>query len=200
VAELTLPDLWDEMRKSKADTELTRRKIVETAAREFQRKGIQGTGLTDLMAAAGLTHGGFYRHFASKDQLVAEACAEAMRDTSAVLSDAASEAVEQPELQSIIEKYLDVAHRDDCGGGCPLASLGSELARADINTREVVSEGFNRLVDMVAATMRRRNPEAARSDAIFATVALVGAVTMSRVVTDPDLSNEILEHTAAHLG
>jgi TetR/AcrR family transcriptional regulator, transcriptional repressor for nem operon len=188
------------MRKSKADTELTRRRIVQTAAREFQRNGIGGTGLADLMAAAGLTHGGFYRHFASKDQLVAEACAEAMKDTADVLTSAASETAGQPKFQTIIEKYLDAAHRDDSSSGCPLASLGSELARADVNTREVVTQGFNRLVDMVAATLRRRNPDAARSDAIFATVALIGAVTMSRIVADPELSDEILDNTAAHLG
>ena len=186
------------MKKSKAETAETRHRIVETAAREFRRNGVHATGLADVMAAAGLTHGGFYRHFQSKDQLVAEAYAAGMNSIVA-RADAAASQSESNGLDAIIESYLAAAHRDDRAGGCPLAGSGSELARADNETRATVSEGILRFVDVLARRARRRNSELAKSDALFVLSALVGAVTLSRIMTDPDLSDAILSETKRHL-
>src|ERR1700756_4355018 len=106
-----------QMKRSKQETAETRKRIVETAATEFRRNGIGGTGLSDLMGAAGLTHGGFYRHFDSKDQIVAEACAAA---TESAIARFFSNKSPQSGLKARAAKYLSPAHRDDPSPGCPL--------------------------------------------------------------------------------
>jgi TetR/AcrR family transcriptional regulator, transcriptional repressor for nem operon len=188
------------VKKSKAETAETRRRIVECAAREFRRNGIHATGLDEVMAAAGLTRGGFYRHFQSKDQLVAEACAAGMDTLIAKTESAARRGEGENGLDAFIDSYLAVSHRDDRAGGCPLAGLGSEMARADERTRAAVSAEFLKLVDLLAKQSRRRKPEQAKSDALFALSATVGAVTLSRIVTDPDVSRAILADTKRLLG
>jgi TetR/AcrR family transcriptional repressor of nem operon len=187
------------VKKSKAETAETRHRIVESAAQEVRRNGINATGLADVMAAAGLTHGGFYRHFQSKDQLVAEACAVAMESIVAKAEAAARQGDGKAGLEAIIASYLDPNHRDDRSDGCPLAGLGSELARADDETRTAVSAEFLKFVELLAKHARRRKPELAKSDALFALSAMVGAVTLSRIVSDPDLSMAILSDTRRHL-
>ena len=116
------------MRKSRQEAAETRKRIVRAAAREFRERGIVATGLADLMKAAGLTHGGFYKHFASKDQLVAEATVVAM---DSVLEKLAA----QPTVNSAVAGYLSTRHRDKPASGCPLAALGGELARSDMKAR-----------------------------------------------------------------
>ena len=107
----------------------TRKGIVTAASEEFRKNGIVATGLNDLMSAAGLTHGGFYKHFASKDQLVAEACAEAVKTILETLAATASE------KGAAAAAYLSTDHRDNPATGCPLSAIGSELARSDEKTR-----------------------------------------------------------------
>lgn len=187
------------MKKSKVETAETKRRILAMASREFQQNGIHATGLAEVMTAAGLTHGGFYRHFQSKDQLVAEACAARLDTFAEVMEIAGTEEGAPAGLRSFIEKYLTMDARDGRTSGCPLAGLGSELARADPSTRAAASAGFMRLVDAVAARSRRRSSKAARSDAVFALVAMIGAVTMSRIMTDPEMSASILRETEEHL-
>jgi AcrR family transcriptional regulator len=106
------------MKKSKLEAAETRRRIVRTAAAEFRRNGINETGLSDLMAAAGLTHGGFYRHFGSKDQLVAEACSAAMESVVETTKAAAAHRPAKSRLQAIAERYLSTDHRDNQSEGC----------------------------------------------------------------------------------
>ncbi len=173
------------MRKSKEEAAETRRRIITAAAGEFRERGIVATGLAALMQTAGLTHGGFYKHFESKDQVVAEACAEAVRVLLEKLEDA-------PSKGSVLESYLSIRHRDDPATGCPLAALGSELARSDDKTRAAATEGFLRLVNVLAGKSGRVPPEVARRRALVAVSTMIGAVTMSRVVTDAELSAEIL--------
>jgi TetR/AcrR family transcriptional repressor of nem operon len=187
------------MKKSKVETAETKRRIIAMASQEFQRNGIHATGLADVMAAAGLTHGGFYRHFQSKDQLVAEACAARLETFAEAMEAAGSKKGGLGDLRAIIERYLTMDERDGRTDGCPLAGLGSELARADPDTRSTASAGFMRLIDAVAARIRRRSSKVARSDAMFALVAMIGAVTMSRVVTDPKVARSILEETEDHI-
>jgi TetR/AcrR family transcriptional repressor of nem operon len=186
------------MKKSKAEAAETRRRIVKTAAAEFRRNGIHATGLSDVMAAAGLTHGGFYRHFDSKDQLVAEACAAAMEATCAT-TEALACGVGNDALEAIVTKYLCTDSRDNRSEGCPFAGLGSELARSDDKTRGVATAGFLKLVEVVAKQYRRTNPKAAKARALVAVTAMIGAVMMSRIVTDPELSAAILHHTKKHV-
>jgi TetR/AcrR family transcriptional regulator, transcriptional repressor for nem operon len=189
------------MKKSKVETAETRRRIIDVATRQFRLNGIHATGLNDLMSEAGLTRGGFYRHFESKDQLVAEACAKSFARIVASMEDAAreSEIEGKDSFQAIVHRYVSTEHRDSSSGGCPLAGMGSELARADEGTRAVASEGFNALVEVVAKRLNRPQSETTDSEAVFALAAMIGAVTMSRIITDRDASTRVLQYVKQHL-
>ncbi|PWT86916.1 MAG: TetR family transcriptional regulator [Proteobacteria bacterium] len=187
------------MRRSKVAAAETRRRIVETAAAEFRRNGIRSTGLSDVMATAGLTHGGFYRHFASKDQLIAEACTAAMQSPDAMAEAWARRAAGKKTLKVILKSYLSTDHRDNVADGCPFAGLGSELARSDAKTRAAATSGFLKVVDVLARQYRQANPEGAKARALVAAAAMIGAVTMSRIVTDPKLSAALLRSAKQHL-
>jgi TetR/AcrR family transcriptional regulator, transcriptional repressor for nem operon len=187
------------MKKSKIETAETRRRIVKTAAAEFRRKGINRTGVNDVMAAAGLTHGGFYRHFDSKDQLVAEACAAAMGAVEETKETSACPAVGKDGLEAILADYLSTDHRDNPSAGCVLAGLGSELARSDDKTRAAATAGFLKVVDAFAQQYRRTKPKGAEARALVAVSAMIGAITMSRIVTDSKLSAAILRQAKKHL-
>ena len=166
------------MRKSRQEAAQTRRRIVEAASCEFRKSGIVATGLNDLMKAAGLTHGGFYKHFASKDQLVAEATTAAL---DALLEGMAA----HPTRSAAVVAYLSTRHRDNPASGCPLAAIGSELSRSDQERHEAATAGFVRLVDILAG---KAGTVAARRRALFAAATMIGALTMSHMVTDPELS------------
>jgi TetR/AcrR family transcriptional repressor of nem operon len=182
------------MRKSREEAAQTRRRIVESASCEFRKSGIVATGLNDLMKAAGLTHGGFYKHFASKDQLVAEACAEAVE--TAICERLAAAA---SETRGAAAAYLSTGHRDNPAAGCPLAAIGSELGRSDETTRAVATEGFLKLVEITAGQFGKARPADARRRALVAVSTMIGALTMSRMVADPELSAEILEEARRSL-
>ena len=187
------------MRKSKQEATATRQRIIKAAAAAFRKNGIAGTGLSDLMAAAGLTHGGFYRHFDSKDQIVAEACTAAVDSLVEQLAAAASGKSPQRGLKMIVENYLSAAHRDEPADGCPLAALGSEMARADERTRAAATQAFLKLVGVIAAQFDKTRPAVARQRALVAAATMIGALTMSRVVTDSDLSASILREAEKQL-
>ena len=184
------------MRKSKLEAAQTRRRIVNAAAAKFRLNGIGGTGLSDLMAAAGLTHGGFYRHFESKDQLVAEACAAA---TESAMATFFSNKSSKNGLKGRVAQYLSPAHRDDASAGCPLAALGSEIARADDRTRAAATQAFLKLVRLIAAQFGKTRPDIARQRALVVAATMIGALTMSRVVTDSELSAGILREAEKQL-
>jgi TetR/AcrR family transcriptional repressor of nem operon len=174
------------MRKSKEEAALTRKRIVTAAAGEFRKNGIVATGLNDLMKAAGLTHGGFYKHFESKDQLVTEACALAVETIIEFVTNAAAGG------SPVAETYLSMGHRNNPAAGCPLSAIGSELGRSDEKTRAVATEGFLKLVNIMAGQFGKAKPADARRRALVAVSTMIGAMTMSRMVTDPELSVEIL--------
>jgi TetR/AcrR family transcriptional regulator, transcriptional repressor for nem operon len=178
------------MRKSREEAAETRKRIVTAAAGEFREHGIVATGLADLMKAAGLTHGGFYKHFESKDQLVAEACADAEEALIERVSAAGSGAG---------ATYLSTVHRDNPADGCPLAAIGSELGRSDEKTRAVASDCFLKLVEIMAGQFGKTPPAAARRLALVAVSTMIGAMTLSRIVTDPELSAEILKEAERSL-
>jgi TetR/AcrR family transcriptional regulator, transcriptional repressor for nem operon len=187
------------MRKSKQQAAQTRERIVEAAAAEFRRNGIAGTGLSDLMAAAGLTHGGFYRHFESKDQLVTEACAVAIDSVADMFAAALSHGGGRNGLEQVAATYLSASHRDGRSGGCPFAALGSELVRADENTRAVATEGISKIVDLLARQFGGMRPDVGKRRALVALSTMVGALTLARMVTDPKLSTVLLRDAARHV-
>src|SRR5262249_24767089 len=135
------------MRKSRIEAAKTRERIVTGAAAEFRQHGVAATGLADLMKAAGLTHRGFYRPFQSTDQLVAKACAAAVATIAERVASSASGGRGRKGLEAAVADYLSTEHRDTPRGGCPLAALGSEIARADTPTRAAATAGFLKLVD-----------------------------------------------------
>ncbi len=182
------------MRKSKEEAALTRKRIVTAAADEFRKNGIVATGLNDLMKAAGLTHGGFYKHFESKDQLVAEACAEAVETLIEKVKTAVAKGP-----GAAPATYLSTGHRDNPSAGCPLSAIGSELSRSDERTRAVATEGFLKLVDIMAGQFGKLPRDTARERALVAVSTMIGALTMSRMVSDPKLSAEILKEAEKSL-
>jgi len=179
------------MRKSRQEAAETRERIVTVAAREFNEGGIESTGLADIMTAAGLTHGGFYKHFSSKDRLVAEAVERALEKS--LLS------MEGPKggrsLEGIAADYLSKDHRDDFDSACPLSSLGTELRFADNGTRQVASEGIERFISVIEARFPGLPPKEAKAKAHAIVSAMVGAMMLSRIVTDPKLSDRLLRDT-----
>lgn len=180
------------MKKSKAETAETRKRIVQAAADAFRSNGIHATGVAEIMSAAGLTPGGFYRHFTSKDHLVAEACAAGMESTLDAI-DTSARAGEEAFLDHF-EAYIWDKTRRDCLVECPLIAMGSELARADVETRRTATRGYRELIDMMAT--QGTSEEGA---AIFAFSAILGALTISRIVDDSELSARILDETKHHV-
>src|SRR5260221_14202540 len=181
------------MKKSKRETEETRNRIVEMAAHEFRQHGIFASGIADLMAAAGLTHGGFYRHFESKEQLVAEATAAALDTLLHTLASAASGKKGRNGLKAALAVYVCAEHRDNPRDGCPFAAPGSELARADKRVRDIATTGVSRMVEILAAQFDQARPAEPRKRAMATAAAMIGAVTMSRVLTDQKLSDSLLQ-------
>jgi TetR/AcrR family transcriptional repressor of nem operon len=171
------------MRFEKGHKAATRQKIIETAAARFRKDGIAATGIAGLMADAGLTHGGFYAHFGSKEELVREALDVAGTASSARLARASG-------LEAYIRFYLSPAHRDAPGQGCFIAALGAELARHEPETRAVVSERIFALMDRLQALL----PEQAGMDAAIGIFGVMsGTLQLARAVTDKTVSNKILE-------
>jgi TetR/AcrR family transcriptional regulator, transcriptional repressor for nem operon len=188
------------MRKSKQEAAQTRERIVEAAATEFRLNGIDETGLSDLMAAAGLTHGGFYRHFKSKDQLVAEACAAAIDSVAKIFAAALSHHGKRTGLETVANSYLSAGHREGRSEGCPFAALASELVRADENTRTVATQGLVKIVELLAPQFGDTRPDVAKRRALVAFSTMVGALTLARMVTDPKLSTLLLREAAKQVG
>lgn len=187
------------MRKSKTAAAETRLQIVGIAANEFRLNGITATGIVPLMSKAGLTQGGFYKHFASKDQLVAEACTVALEGlVERFKADSAAGGARG--FMAIVDGYLSAGHREDREQGCPLAAMGSELVRTSEETRQAAAQGFDDLVEVMAQSLSRLGAEGARSQAIFALAAMVGAVTMSRMMSDEAAAATVLNEVKRHLG
>jgi TetR/AcrR family transcriptional repressor of nem operon len=191
---------WSQdMRKSRQEAAETRNRIVEAASAEFRRNGIEGTGLADLMAAAGLTHGGFYKHFESKEQVVVEALALAIESMVESMQRTVSASPGKRGLHAAIAEYLCVKYRDDAAGGCPFVALGSDLARGSDAVRETTTAGFLKMMDTIAGQLDGLSPAAAKKEALVMLSTMIGAVTLARVVTDPELSASILQQARKHL-
>src|SRR3989442_15114662 len=184
------------MRKSRIEAAKTRERIVAAAAAEFRKHGIAATGLADLMKAAGLTHGGFYRHFASKDQLVAEACSAAIATMTERVASSASRERGRKGLEAAVADYLSTENRANPRDGCPLAALGSELARAGTQTRAAATAGFLKLVDALAGGFAEGTPDEARRRGIGAALTPNRALTGLHGACDPGPSDALLPEAA----
>ncbi|MGO4377548.1 TetR/AcrR family transcriptional regulator [Pseudoduganella sp. RAF19] len=185
------------MRVSREQAALNRERIVEVASKLFREKGYEGIGVADLMKGAGLTHGGFYGHFESKEDLLAEACGKAMEGSVAKWQKILAKGAGEP-LSALARAYMTTAHRDNPGIGCAVASLGPDVARAGDQVRHAFTEGARVQLRMLADTLEG-SPEEQMRQSIAAYAALIGGLVLSRAVDDPKLSKEVLEAVVAQL-
>jgi TetR/AcrR family transcriptional repressor of nem operon len=181
------------MRYEKGHKEATRKRIVAVASKRFREDGVAAVGIAGLMANADLTHGGFYSHFASKEDLVGDAVAEALDDTLGVLR---TEAEQRGGLEGIIRAYLRPAHRDHPGEGCAVAALAAELARHPAATREALSQRLPRFVELIAEHLPGSDAEARRDCAVAIFGAMVGTLQLARLVSDSVESDRVLANGA----
>jgi TetR/AcrR family transcriptional repressor of nem operon len=184
------------MKVTREQAAANRDKIVEAASTLFRKHGFDGIGVSDIMKAAGLTHGGFYGHFASKEVLAAEACARARRDPWAAWMDAPPE----ERLEGVVRSYLTPRHRDDRAHGCLFAALGSDIVRQPRSVRRAFTERFRSKIDILRSLVPGRSAAARREKALATMAGLVGALMLSRAVDDPALSEEILEAASTVFG
>jgi TetR/AcrR family transcriptional repressor of nem operon len=180
------------MRVSREQAAQNRERIVQAAAQRFRERGFDGIGVADLMKEAGLTHGGFYGHFSSKEELIAEASARALTGSFAFLSELAERAPSDP-LSAFAHAYLTGRHRDNPGAGCLLAALGPDVARQGPTVRRGVTDYVLSAVDLLTKLVPGKSRAARRQKAISTYATLVGAMVMARAVGDRALSQEILE-------
>ena len=189
------------MKVTRAQAEENRRTVVETAGRLFREHGVKGVGLAELMGAAGLTHGGFYKQFKSKDELVLEACGHALDtgvDTWTRLVDRAKAGDGDP-LAALVHHYLSPAHRDRVGTGCALPGLGPDAVRHDPALRQRFASAVEAHAGILEQAMRTSHADASGDAALAALSTMVGALLLSRMVDDAALSNRILEAAQARL-
>jgi TetR/AcrR family transcriptional repressor of nem operon len=179
------------VRFAKGHKEETRQRIIEVASEMFRRDGVEAVGIAGLMAEAGLTHGGFYAHFRSKEELVREAMLWAFEHSRLRREVGGDKAAA---LEALIRSYLGPTHRDAPERGCAVAALVSEIARHETATREVFAEKLEALTGRIAGLLPNSVPEAERAataTAMFGT--MLGTLQMARAVTDPARSDAILE-------
>ena len=187
------------MRVSREQFTENRQRILDVAAKLFREKGFEGIGVDGIMQEAGLTHGGFYGHFASKADLAAQACAVAL-GRSAETWKGLAQARPDTGLAEIARSYLSKRHRDNPGGGCVLAALGGEVARQSHAVRATVTNGVTARLGMLERVADRHSKSERREQAITTLSGLVGAMVLARLVDDSALSNEILTVAAGTFG
>lgn len=181
------------MRYSKEHKLETHARIVKKASVRLREKGAHGVGVADLMKEAGLTHGGFYAHFDSREALMIEAFAYAM-DRSTDRWRQLAGAVPAPDrLAAIVEAYLSPQHRDNPGHGCAVPALGAEIARESPKTRKAFAAKLEQMVSMLAQQIPDVGPAAARKQAMASLATMMGALVLSRVAGTGEFSDEILE-------
>ena len=185
------------MKVSREQATENRERVLQTAGTLFREKGFDGVAVADIMKAAGLTHGGFYGQFASKDALVAEACADVMARAAKRWSELS---VREDPLATLVGSYLSPQHRDTPGRACALPSLAAEAARSPAPVRAAFTTGLRNFIDILTKYVPGRSKSARRSQALVTMSGLVGAMVLARAVDDAEFSAEILRTAAAAFG
>jgi TetR/AcrR family transcriptional repressor of nem operon len=180
------------MRVSREQAAESRAKIIDAAARNFRERGLDGIGVADLMKDAGFTHGGFYAHFESKEDLMAQACARAL-DGGLERWGRLREAHPQGALQAIVTHYLSERHVANPGAGCAIAALASELPRQGSGVRAAVTTRLRALMEILSSAMPGRTRASRRKKALAAYASLLGGVVLARSVDDAAFAREILD-------
>jgi TetR/AcrR family transcriptional repressor of nem operon len=181
------------MRYSREHKLETHARIVKKASVRLREKGAHGIGVADLMKDAGLTHGGFYAHFDSREALVIEAFAHAMDRSTEHWRKLAEQTPPEKRLGAIVDSYLTPAHRDDPGRGCAVPALGAEIARESPKTRKAFAAKLEQMIDMLAAQIPEVPRKAARKQATAAVATMMGTLVLARIAGNGEFSEEILD-------
>lgn len=192
------------MRNSKinvraAAKDATHERIVSVAARAIRRSGYAGTGVADIMKEAGLTHGAFYAHFASREAMLAEAAGKACTESAAAVADVVAHMPSGQALASMLAAYLSKEHVEHADMGCPLAALGSETPRQAPEVRRVATRHIKEMVDLIARQSPDWGQPSAHDRALVTLATMLGALLLARVVDEPALSDGLLEAALKHL-
>jgi TetR/AcrR family transcriptional regulator, transcriptional repressor for nem operon len=185
------------MRVTRQRAAAHREKILDVAGALFREHGFDGIGVADIMKRAGLTHGGFYGHFGSKDELAAEITARVLGNEHWIERLTASA---DPSFADVVRGYLSPRHRDDPGHGCLFAALGADVVRQPRSVRRAFTEGLRSRVEALRRLLPGESKAASRRKALATMAALAGALMLSRAVDDPAFSEEILDAAAATFG
>jgi TetR/AcrR family transcriptional regulator, transcriptional repressor for nem operon len=184
-------------RVSRKEADQHRKDVVDAASRLFLEHGIDGVSVPAVMAEAGLTHGGFYGHFSSKEALVAEACARAFDDRRDIYNgiEERNGADKKSARAEFIKRYTTKSHRDAIGLGCPAAAMSGDIARETPKgpIRVAFATGFNAMAERLTPLLSRKKKAAAREDALAQIAMLVGAVVLARSTKGYPVSEEILQ-------
>jgi len=185
---------YDDRNMKRAPTrskEATHDRIVGAAARAIRRSGYDGTGVADIMKDAGLTHGGFYAHFPSREAMLAEAADRAGSESVAIMERIAAASPPKKTLETMLRAYLSKEHVEGVEMGCAVAALGSEMPRQAPEVRRAATRRIKEMIDLVA----RESPDWGQPDAheraLFTVAAMVGALVLARAVDDPRLSDAL---------
>ncbi|WP_085025116.1 TetR/AcrR family transcriptional regulator [Ensifer aridi] len=182
------------MRVSRAQAEANREAVINAASRLFREHGFDGIGLKDLMKGAGLTQGGFYKQFESKDDLAAQASKRAMEHATRRWSAVA--AASPDPLEALIELYLSPGHREEKSDGCPLVALGADAARQSEEVRAPFQDGVQAHLQILEELMPEAESPKTYGKAMAMLSLMVGAVTISRILNDEEMSQRFLEAAA----
>jgi TetR/AcrR family transcriptional repressor of nem operon len=180
------------MRYSRQHKLETHARIVKKASVRLREKGAHGIGVADLMKDAGLTHGGFYAHFDSRDALVIEAFTYAMDRGTERWRKLAEQTAPDKRLTTIVESYLTSVHRDDPGRGCAIPTLAAEIARENPKTRKAFAAKLEQMIDMLADQIPQVPRKAARQQATAAIATMMGTLVLARIAGNGEFSDEIL--------
>ncbi|NGO55095.1 TetR/AcrR family transcriptional regulator [Allomesorhizobium camelthorni] len=175
------------MKVSREQMAENRHRILDAASWLFREKGFEAVTVAEVMNAAGLTHGGFYGHFSSKDDLIAQTLAHVLAADSSGGGD----------LRAYVDAYLAPRHRDNCAGGCPTAGLAAAIRHQSPAARSAMTEGLRSQIDRIGKALPEFDAADRRRVAIGSWSAMVGAVILARAIDDPALSDEVLEQTRA---
>ena len=183
------------MRVSRIQAAENRQTVINVASRLFRERGFDGIGLKDLMEGAGLTQGAFYKQFASKEDLAVEASRRALESASHRWSDAAEQNPGDP-LGAVIAFYLSVEHRGEKMDGCPIVALGSDAAREGSDVKASFEAGIKAHLEILGRMVAEMDANEPKGTAMAILSTMVGALTLSRVVNDPDLAQALLDGAA----
>ncbi|MCT7310184.1 TetR/AcrR family transcriptional regulator [Ralstonia sp. CHL-2022] len=187
-------------RITQSPKEITHERIVEAAARAIRRSGYNGTSVADIMKAAGLTHGGFYAHFESREAMLAEAADRAGSESVAMMEHVAATTPPEETLRAMAQAYLSQEHLEGMETGCGTAALVSEMPRQTAEVRRAATRRIKEMIDLVTRQLPNWGQPGAHEQALVIVAMMVGTLTLARAVDDPKLSEALRDAALSQLG